>query len=394
MEGHGPLSTGCATYMLLTTWPPSADFASESAPRFCSRIANERAGTGRHAALLAVSDRVIPDRTGQNGLRPESPGPADRRLNPQLFRACGFQIPPQAQRHHGVTAHQRSRGRLHEVTASRTSSGGRLTGRSAVAVGIGLAVDAARRRRIECSPPLGNSLGHCGASLKRSTAFAAMDGAMSSASYSTLVFRGSSRRRTWSAAGLATSGVPEFVDAEAMHDLSATADVGPCLAPASEPGGGLVGVDVEHLDDVAAESPNRASPRVERVEPFVVVLVDLVGRTMTTSMSLRVSALRRANEQSEDDHAGWWVGSARASRPISSGRRRRTGRVPAVPGGDVFGDDPEERSWRHFAAPRRRGRRAPGAAAGLGLAGSRRACAIDRRFKLGRGLGEHGEHPP
>lgn len=42
---------GARHYMLLTTWPPSADFASESAPRFCSRIANERAGTGRRAAF-------------------------------------------------------------------------------------------------------------------------------------------------------------------------------------------------------------------------------------------------------------------------------------------------------------------------------------------------------
>src|SRR5690606_13446218 len=37
-------------------------------------------------------------------------------------------------------------------------------------------------------------------------------------------------------ADLATSGVPEFVEAEPMHDLSVTADVGPHLAPAPELG--------------------------------------------------------------------------------------------------------------------------------------------------------------
>ena len=60
----------------------------------------------------------------------------------------------------------------------------------------------------------------------------------------------------------------------------------------------------------------------------------------------------------------------------------------------MFGDDPEERSWRHFSplhdAEINELREQP---RGLGLADLGELC--DRpQVQLGRGLGEHGEHPP
>lgn len=66
----------------------------------------------------------------------------------------------------GITSRQRSRGGLHEVAVRVPLRAGRLTGRTAVAVRSGSGCRCRPLRRPSgLSPPLGNTLGHCGAPL-------------------------------------------------------------------------------------------------------------------------------------------------------------------------------------------------------------------------------------